>query len=69
MSTDQLISIIKSLSDYELEQFVNRLFKEKYILAIRERLGYLELTEKSFVFWNDPREDVYQDYVREKPDK
>ena len=57
------------MSDYELEQFVNRLFKEKYILAIRERLGYLELTEKSFVFWNDPREDVYQDYVREKPDK
>ncbi|NIR51126.1 hypothetical protein GWN75_22285 [candidate division KSB1 bacterium] len=34
------------------------------ILEEIERIGYLRLTEKAFEFWGDPREDVYQDYVR-----
>jgi len=31
-----------------------------------ERWGYLKLTEKVFEFWNDPREDIYQNYARVK---
>ncbi|MGH7453066.1 MAG: hypothetical protein ACRENG_17080 [bacterium] len=37
---------------------------KKDILEEIERLGYLRLPEKVFEFWNDPRENIYQDDAR-----
>jgi hypothetical protein len=66
MSADQLIKEIKALSEDELLIFLNRLFADKKMIEEIENLNYLKLTEKSFDFWNDTRENVYQDYSRKK---
>jgi hypothetical protein len=64
MSTGNLVAEIKALPPADLQHFLSQLLAEKDILAEIERLGYLRLTEKAFEFWNDPREDIYQDYAR-----
>ena len=69
MSTDQLIKEIRTLSDSELQELLTRLFREDHIREEIKRFGYLKLTEESFAFWKDSREDVYHDYVRKKPEK
>jgi hypothetical protein len=69
MSTDQLINEIRTLSDSELQELLTRLFREDHIREEIERLGYLKLTEEAFAFWNDPREDIYQDYARNTREK
>ncbi|NIR72070.1 hypothetical protein GWO43_21195 [candidate division KSB1 bacterium] len=48
----------------ELHKLLEELLTDTEILEEIERIGYLRLTEKAFEFWGDPREDVYQDYVR-----
>ena len=64
MSTDQLLKEIKALPEEDLQRFLNRLFTDRKIIDDIEHFGYLKLTEKSLEFWNDPREDIYQDYAR-----
>jgi hypothetical protein len=64
MSTGKLVAEIKALPPAELQHFLSQLLTEKDIIEEIERLGYLRLTEKAFEFWNDPRENIYQDYVR-----
>ncbi len=64
MSTADLIKEIKALSETELEKFLTELLSVEELQAEIEQAGYLRLTEKAFDFWNDPREDVYQDYAR-----
>ena len=66
MSSEQIMKEIKSLSDHELQKLLSKLLSDNHIIEEVERLGYLRLSEKSFQFWNDPREDVYQDYARRK---
>ena len=62
MQSNQIIDEIKSLSGQELENLLVKLFSDADIKDQLERLGYLSLTEKAFEFWNDPKEDIYQDY-------
>lgn len=69
MSTTEIIKKIKSLPQEELHVFLTQLLQDEEISEELERLGYLRLTEKAFEFWNDPREDVYQDYVRQGRDE
>lgn len=64
MLTGNLVAEIKALPTAELQNFLSQLLAEKDILDEIERLGYLRLTEKAFEFWNDPRENIYQDYAR-----
>ncbi len=64
MSTGNLVAEIKALPPAELQHFLSQLLTEKDIIEEIERLGYLRLTEKAFEFWNDPRENVYEDYTR-----
>ncbi len=64
MSTGKLVAEIKALPSAELQHFLSQLLAEKGILEEIEQLGYLKLTEKAFDFWNDPRENIYQDYAR-----
>lgn len=66
MSTIALIEEIKTLPNTELQSFLSKFFNDKELLAEMERFGYLRLTEKAFEFWNDPREDIYQDYAHVK---
>lgn len=66
MSTSELIQEIKSLSERELQEFLAKLLSDSDLKEEIDRLGYLKLSEKSFDFWNDPREDIYQDYARDK---
>jgi hypothetical protein len=66
MSTEQIIKEIKSLSNHELQTLLSQLLSDNHIIEEMERLGYLRLSERSFQFWNDPREDVYQDYARKR---
>ncbi len=68
MSVDAIIREIKSLPAKEKHYLVSLLFKDSDILQEVERLGFLKLSEKSFEFWNDPREDIYQDYIASKDD-
>ena len=69
MSSQQLIKEVKALSAAELQYFLTQLLHDKELLEEIERLGYLRLTEKAFEFWNDPREDIYQDYARATAEK
>ncbi len=64
MSTQELYKEIKNLGEKELWLFLTRLLSDDEIIQEIERLGYLKLSEEAFEFWNDPREDVYQDYAR-----
>jgi hypothetical protein len=64
MSTDQLLKEIIALPEEDLQLFLNRLLTDRKIIEQVEHFGYLRLTEKSLEFWNDPREDLYQDYTR-----
>ena len=64
MSTDHLLKEIKSLPEADLQVLLNRFFAERKIFEEIEHLGYLKLSENSFEFWNDPREDIYQDYAK-----
>jgi len=64
LSTDQLLKEIKALPEEDLQHFLNRFFTDRKIIDDIEHFGYLKLTEKSLEFWNDPREDIYQDYAR-----
>jgi len=66
MSTIALIEEIKTLPNAELQSFLSQFFSDKELVGEMERWGYLKLTEKAFEFWNDPREDIYQDYARVK---
>jgi len=64
MSTIALIEEIKTLPNAELQRFLSQFFSDAELVGEMERWGYLKLTEKAFEFWNDPREDIYQDYAR-----
>ncbi|MBI4546407.1 MAG: hypothetical protein HY707_00390 [Ignavibacteriae bacterium] len=64
MSTEELIEAIRSLPERERESFLYRLLLEAETMDEIQRLGYLSLVDRAFDFWNDPREDVYQDYAR-----
>lgn len=64
MSTQELYKEVKNLGEKDLWLFLSRLLSDDEIIQEIERLGYLKLTEEAFEFWNDPREDVYQDYAR-----
>jgi hypothetical protein len=64
VSTDQLLKEIKALPESDLQVLLNRLFTDHKILEELENFGYVKLSEKSFEFWNDPREDIYQDYAK-----
>lgn len=66
MSTIALLKEIKTLPNAELQNFLAQFFSDEELLGEMERWGYLKLTEKAFEFWNDPREDIYQDYARVK---
>ena len=66
MSSVELLKEVKSLAQPELQRFLEKLFCDDELRQEIERLGYLKLTEKSFGFWNDPREDIYEDYVPRK---
>lgn len=66
MSTIALIDEIKTLPNAELQRFLVQFFSDTELVAEMERWGYLKLTEKAFEFWNDSREDIYQDYTRVK---
>ena len=66
MSTSELIEEIKTLSEQELQDFFSKLLSDSKLKEELERIGYLKLTENSFGFWNDPREDIYQDYLQKK---
>ena len=66
MSSVELLKEVKSLPQSELQTFLEKLLCDDELRQEIERLGYLSLTEKSFGFWNDPREDIYQDYVPKK---
>lgn len=66
MSIQELYREIRSLSERDREQLLLRLLVEPGISDEIERLGYLRLTERAFDFWNDPREDLYQDFARSK---
>ena len=64
MSTEELIEAIRSLPERERESFLHRLLLETETMDEIQRLGYMRLIDRSFDFWNDPLEDVYQDYAR-----
>ncbi len=64
MSAFELIKEIKALPPDELQRFLETFLNDQEIVAELERLGLLTLTEKAFDFWNDPREDIYQDYLK-----
>jgi hypothetical protein len=66
MSTIALLNEIKTLPHAELQRFLAQFFSDEELVGEMERWGYLKLTEKAFEFWNDPREDIYQDYARVK---
>ena len=66
MSTTELLKEIKSLPEIELQAFLTKLLMDMELKEEIERLCFLKLTEQAFDFWNDPREDVYQDYSRMK---
>jgi hypothetical protein len=66
VSIQELYREIRSLSERDREQLLLRLLVEPAISDEIERLGYLRLTERAFDFWNDPREDLYQDFARSK---
>ena len=38
---------------------VYRVFSEEELLDLRETLGWLKTSEKSFDFWNNPADAVY----------
>lgn len=61
-----MIEEIKTLPNTELQRFLSQFFNYEELVGEMERWGYLKLTEKAFEFWNDPREDIYQDYARVK---
>lgn len=67
MSAAELIEEIKSLPKEELHKLLEKMLTDTKIVEEIERLSYLHLTEKAFEFWNDPREDIYQDCARSTP--
>lgn len=64
MTVNTLLQNIKQLSTADKQTFLSLLFQDNDIIAEIERMGYLKLSEKSFAFWNDSREDIYQDYIK-----
>ncbi len=64
MSIQELFREIQSLSEREREDLLLRILLEPKITEELDRIGYLRLTERALDFWNDPREDIYQDYVK-----
>ena len=60
---NSLIEEIKTLPNTELQRFLVQFFNDAELVG---EMGYLKLTEKAFEFWNDPRDDIYQDYARVK---
>ena len=68
MSTQELIEEVKSLREEDLHFFLSLILSDQRVLQELEKMGCLKLTEKAFEFWNDPREDVYQDYARRVPE-
>ncbi len=63
MSVQEIIREIKKLPRRELELLLTHFFSDEELIMELERLGFLKLSENSFSFWNDPREDVYQDFL------
>ncbi|MFQ6056849.1 MAG: hypothetical protein ACE5KT_06310 [Methanosarcinales archaeon] len=51
LKTGSIVKIIISTDEFEDEA---------------EDEGYLKLAENALSFWNDPREDLYQDYARNR---
>jgi hypothetical protein len=60
MSTAELLDNIKKLSEHELQGVLTQLLQDSEVSQEIEKLGYLRLTEKALEFWNDRREDTYQ---------
>ncbi|RMG23879.1 MAG: hypothetical protein D6732_24335 [Methanobacteriota archaeon] len=63
MSVQEIIQEIKKLPQKEQELLLSHFFSDEELVRELERLGFLKLSENSFAFWNDPREDIYQDYL------
>ncbi len=63
MSVQELYKEIQSLSEREREDLLMKILHEPGIYEEFDRAGYLRLSERAFDFWNDSREDVYQDYA------
>ncbi len=64
MSIQELYEEIRALPERKREELLKKVLQDPEISGELERLGYLRLTERSFDFWNDPREDIYQDYAK-----
>lgn len=64
MSVQELYQEFISLPERAREDLLLKILLEPGIAEEFERFGYLRLTERSFDFWNDPREDIYQDYAK-----
>lgn len=63
MSVQELYKEIQSLPERERENLLMKILLEPGFYKEFERVGYLRLSERSFDFWNDSREDIYQDYA------
>ncbi|MBI3193328.1 MAG: hypothetical protein HYZ34_02545 [Ignavibacteriae bacterium] len=62
MSAIQLFQKIKALPVEERDSLFCKILLDPAIEEELERIAYLRLAERSFDFWNDPREDIYQEY-------
>ncbi len=63
MSVQELYDEIRSLPEREREDLLMKILLEPGLYEEFDRVGYLRLSERAFDFWNDSREDVYQDYA------
>ena len=66
MSIEDLHKEIMALSERERDELLARILVEPKLREELDRVGYLRLSERAFDFWNDPREDIYQDYANKK---
>lgn len=68
LSVDQISIAILLLDDHEREVLKKRL---PALLELEpdelEDLGWLQLAQPAFSFWEDPEEDVYNDLIPERP--
>ncbi len=64
MSIQELYREIQLLSERDREDLLSKILLEPRISEEFDRLAYLRISERAFDFWNDPREDVYQDYAK-----
>lgn len=64
MSIQELYKEIQLLSERDREDLLSKILLEPRISEEFDRSAYLRISERAFDFWNDPREDVYQDYAK-----